>query len=115
MLNTKIPSIRELLLMFGILLLSGCATSQLPPSEYSRIWKTAPPQQRGRMADMKLCYDHLHGKGPEAVKDFLGEPDSRQDENWLYDLGTMNGPHRWTLRITFDQKDRVVRVVGEKQ
>ena len=83
-------------------------------SDYSTKWKAASVQQRGLMADPKLCHDHLKGKDEETVIAFLGEPNSRGSrDTFSYDLGTMGGDYQWTLSVVFDENGKVTRVFGD--
>jgi len=63
----------------------------------------------------EICFTKLKGKDRKAVVDLLGQPhQTHEQEEYLYYLERSDGSW-WLLLISFDEKNRVCRIVSDEE
>jgi hypothetical protein len=94
----------------------GCSTCAKRASFDRNAWRSGDASERGAMV-YDLCAQknrRLIGKSQLEIENLLGEPDIRNEANWIYlvDIGErfMGSTWPYNLTITFDNRGLVEAV-----
>ena len=88
------------------MVLWGCAHNRSDILQFSKQWILAQSRnERGFVLKnhIKTVNEYFMGQNQQMALDILGDPDYKNDGEYLYNVGNFNGDYEWQLLILFDE------------